>query len=125
MNNTFTKVFFLFLTLSFSRPVLSQDYIVDFTYLGSRSKFELLVLFGQPVDYDIDLYKIRYKTPGSDLLPDTASGLMVVPQVPAGTQLPMVMYEHGTTNGPNDVPSQLRGGFEVAMAYGAFGFITV
>lgn len=50
---------------------------------------------------------------------------MVLPVVPAGTQLPMVVYEHGTTSGPTDVPSQLRGGFEVAMGYAAFGFITL
>lgn len=91
---------------------------------GQPLQFELLVLFGQPVDYAVDLYRIRYKTPGSDNMPDTASGLLVIPQVPAGTLLPMVMYEHGTTNGPTDVPSQLRGGFEVAMAYAAFGFVT-
>ena len=117
--------FCLFVSLSGQAPsVKAQDYIIDFTYLGSRSKFELLVLFGQPVDYDIDLFRIRYETIGSDFLPDTASGLLVIPQVPAGTQLPMVLYGHGTTNGPTDVPSQLRGGFEVAMAYAAFGFIT-
>ena len=125
MNKTFTKTFLLVLALAFGKPLIAQDYLVDATFLGSRSKFELLVLFGQAVDYDIDLYKVRYKTPGVDNLPDTASGLMVIPQVPAGTQLPIVMYEHGTTNGPTDVPSQLRGGFEVAMAYGAFGFITL
>jgi acetyl esterase/lipase len=125
MNSTLTKVFLLILGLTFCKPVIAQDYLVEATFLGSRSKFELLVLFGQAVDYDIDLYRIRYKTPGTDQLPDTASGLMVLPQVPAGTLLPIVVYEHGTTNGPTDVPSQLRGGFEVAMAYGAFGFVTV
>src|SRR5690606_21394525 len=58
-------------------------------------------------------------------LPDTASGLLVLPKVPAGTPLPIVMFEHGTTSGPTDVPSQLRGGYEAAMAYAAFGFITL
>ncbi len=113
------------LALFSGKSLFAQDYLVQSTFLGSRSKFELLILFGQAVDYDIDLYRITYKTPGSDNLPDTASGLMVIPQVPAGTQLPIVVYGHGTTNGPTDVPSQLRGGFEVAMAYGAFGFITI
>lgn len=125
MNKPVIQFLLLFISLFCGKTVLAQDYLVESTFLGSRSKFELLVLFGQAVDYDIDLYRIRYKTPGSDLLPDTASGLLVIPQVPAGTQLPMVLYEHGTTSGPTDVPSQLRGGFEVAMAYAAFGFITV
>lgn len=121
----FLYAFCLFISLISMLPSLkAQDYLIESTFLGSRSKFELLVLFGQPVDYDIDLFRVRYETIGSDFLPDTASGLLVIPQVPAGTQLPMVLYEHGTTNGPTDVPSQLRGGFEVAMAYAAFGFVT-
>ena len=124
MNKTFTKSLLLCLALLSGKTVFAQDYIIESTFLGSKSKFELLILFGQAVDYDVDLYRIRYKTPGSDTQPDTASGLLVIPQVPAGTQLPMVVYDHGTTNGPTDVPSQLRGGFEVAMAYAAFGFIT-
>jgi hypothetical protein len=111
--------------LILSKPIVAQDYLVDYTFLGSKSKFELLLLFGQAVDYDVDLYRIHYKTPGVNTLPDTASGLMVIPQVPAGTLLPIVVYEHGTTSGPTDVPSQLRGGFEVAMGYAAFGFITL
>jgi len=123
MNKPVTKFLLLFISLFCGKTVFAQDYLIESTFLGSRSKFELLVLFGQAVDYDVDLYRIRYKTPGSDLLPDTASGLLVIPQVPAGTQLPIVLYEHGTTAGPTDVPSQLRGGFEVAMAYAAFGFI--
>ncbi len=118
-----TLLVFFSLT-AISQSVTAQDYLVERTYLGSRSQFELLILFGQPVEYGVDLYRIRYKTVGSDQLPDTASGLLVIPQVPAGTQWPMVVYEHGTTSGPTDVPSQLRGGFEVAMAYAASGFIT-
>jgi pimeloyl-ACP methyl ester carboxylesterase len=125
MNKNTTRFLLLCLALFSGKSLFAQDYLVQSTFLGSRSKFELLILFGQAVDYDIDLYRITYKTPGSDNLPDTASGLMVIPQVPAGTQLPIVVYGHGTTNGPTDVPSQLRGGFEVAMAYGAFGFITI
>jgi len=125
MNNSFTKVFFLILGLAFCKPIVAQDYLVSATFLRTYTKFELLVLFGQAVDYDIDLYRIHYKTPGSDQLPDTASGLMILPQIAAGTELPMVLYGHGTTNGPTDVPSNLRGGFEVAMAYAASGYITV
>jgi len=124
MNKSIATFLFLFISLCTGKTLQAQDYMVSYTFLGSYSQFELLVLLGQPVDYGVDLYRITYKTPGSDNLPDTASGLLVLPQVPPGTQLPMVVYDHGTTTGPTDVPSQLRGGFEVAMGYGAFGFIT-
>lgn len=115
----------LFLALWIHIPSLTaQDYLVDFTFLGTRTKFELLILFGQPVDYDIDLYKIRYKTPDVHGVLDTASGLIALPKTTPGTEFPIVVYAHGTTSGPTDVPSQLRGGFEAVMAYASKGFIT-
>ncbi len=125
MTKTCTKTLILLASLLSTRTALAQDYLVDHTFLGTRSAILLSILFQQPVDYGVDLYKIRYITPGVDQLPDTASGLMVVPQVPPGTLLPIVIYGHGTTSGPTDVPSQLKGGYEVAMAYAALGFITI
>lgn len=111
--------------LIFARSVFAQDVLVDFTYLGSRTKAELFLIFFQNVEYDIDLYKLRYQTLDVNGQLDTASGLLVLPQVPAEDSLPIVVYDHGTTSGPTDVPSQLRGGYEVAMAYGASGFATL
>ncbi len=124
MINRFHKFLILIALFISTGKVMAQEYVVDYTFLGSRTKFELLVLFGQLVDYDIDLYKIRYKTLDVHMNPDTASGLLVLPQVPADTKLPIVVYGHGTVSGPTDVPSQLRGGFEVAMAYAGKGFAT-
>ena len=111
--------------LMFCKPVIAQDVLVDFTYLGSRTKAELFLIFFQNVEYDIDLYKLRYETLDVNGQLDTASGLLVLPQVAADDSLPIVIYGHGTTSGPTDVPSQLRGGYEVAMAYGASGFATL
>lgn len=118
---------FIFTFILFSHTVLlsAQDYLVDFTYLGSRTKWELLPIFGLLVENDIDLYKVRYKTLDVNMNPDTASGLLVLPQVDDSIQLPVVVYEHGTTTGPNDVPSLLKGGYEIAMAYAGFGFATI
>ncbi|MDQ3015525.1 MAG: T9SS type A sorting domain-containing protein [Bacteroidota bacterium] len=124
MTNRLHKFLILIALFISTKNLVAQEYVVDYTFLGSRTKFELLVLFGQLVDYDIDLYKIRYKTLDINMQPDTASGLLVLPQVPSDTQLPIVVYGHGTTSGPTDVPSQLRGGFEVAMAYAGKGFAT-
>jgi hypothetical protein len=118
-------LFSLLILLSGSITSLrAQDYLVESTFLGSRTKAFLYILFGQPVDYDVNLYKIRYKTLDIHGMPDTASGLLVLPVVPASTQLPIVVYAHGTTDGPNDVPSKLHGGYEAAMAYASKGFAT-
>lgn len=121
MNRFLLPIVFLF-TVSFLH---AQDYFVSSTFLGTKTKLDLLLTFGLPVEYDVDMYKITYRTPGTDNLPDTASGLIVLPKVAAGTLLPIVVYGHGTTDGPNDVPSKLAGGYELALAYAAYGFITV
>jgi len=118
-------IFSLFTTFLATGSLQAQDYLVDYTYLGTRTKDFLFILFGVPVDYDVKLYKIRYKTPDVFGVPDTASGLLVLPVVPDSTQLPIVVYEHGTTDGPNDVPSRLHGGYEIAMGYAAKGFAAV
>lgn len=125
MRKSLRNLFLLLIVILLGKPLTAQDYLVDFTFLGSRSKFELYIFFGQPVDYAINMYKIRYVTNDIHGVPDTASGLMVLPQVANDVQLPIVVYDHGTTSGPSDVPSNLRGGYEVAMGYGAFGFATL
>lgn len=117
----------LFLTLSLfpAKSFFAQDYLVDFEFLGSKTKLELLVVFGVVVENDIDLYKITYQTPDVDGLLDTASALFTLPKVNEQTLLPLVVYGHGTTNGPDDVPSRLEGGHEIPMGYAGFGFATV
>lgn len=125
MRNLMTKVFILFAALSFASPVTAQDYLIEHTFLGTKTKIDMLILFGVNVDYDVDMYRILYETPGVDQLPDTASGILLIPQAGDDTPLPIVVYAHGTTNGPADVPSQQKGGFEVALAYAGFGFISI
>ncbi|HUR29850.1 MAG TPA: hypothetical protein VMZ69_00390, partial [Saprospiraceae bacterium] len=120
----FTFIFTFILCIS-SKPAFTQDVLIDYTYLGSRTRIELVSVLFIYVDYDIDLYKIRYQTLDVHMQPDTASGLLVVPKVPADTKLPLVLYAHGTTTGPDDVPSNLKGGYEVAMGYAGFGFATL
>ena len=56
-----TSIICLFL-FAFGKPVAAQDYMVEATYLGSRTKAELFAIFFQPVEFDVDLYKITYKT---------------------------------------------------------------
>lgn len=124
MKKAICRVLPLIAFISFARTSSGQDYFIESTYLGTKTKAELFLIFFQQVNYDVNLYKLTYETIGVDGLPDTASGLIVVPVIPAGTPLPIVMYEHGTTSGPTDVPSQLRGGYEGGMAYAAMGFLT-
>lgn len=60
--------------------------------------------------YDIDVYKIHYHTRDHHGKPTYASGVIVVPQVPVGTELPLMSYQHGTILAKSNVASQSFGG---------------
>lgn len=113
----------LFLLL-FSRPASAQDELIEWTWVGKKTFVDLFFIFGQAADYEVNMYKITYKTTDLNNNPDTASGLITIPIVPDSVLLPVVFYAHGTTSGPEDVPSRLRGGYEVALGYAASGFAT-
>jgi predicted esterase len=65
--------------------------------------------------YDVDVYKILYKTPYADGHMVTASGAFLVPKGATGG-LPLVSYQHGTCVKKLDAPSQLKG--EIIAGWG-------
>lgn len=111
-------------TLSIS---LNGQELLSVEYKGnlSLSTIQLLTnLFGIQVapKYGIDSYKITYTTLGSDMNLDTASGLMILPDV-LNKSYPIVSYAHGTTDGRSDVPSNLEGGYELGGLFASLGMI--
>ena len=58
------------------------------------------------VDYGVQLYKLRYTTTDVRGLPDTASGLLVIPDLP-GAIFPPLVFQRGTIDNRLDVPSNL------------------
>jgi hypothetical protein len=93
--------------------------------LGSRTKGELEIELGQPTRTGVSLFKILYMTSDVHGSPDTASGLLVIPEIYLHATRPIVIYQHGTTNGPPDAPSRLASGSDEALAYGSMGYITL
>ncbi|HLF65951.1 MAG TPA: T9SS type A sorting domain-containing protein [Saprospiraceae bacterium] len=104
---------------------LYSQYLVSSQSLGMRSIAELELELNQPVRTGVSLFKITYMTSDVHGLTDTASGLLVLPEISLNDALPMVIYQHGTTNGPMDVPSRLAAGSNEAFAYGAMGYVTI
>lgn len=104
---------------------LYGQYFVSSEYLGMRTEAELTASFGQPVRSSVQLFRMRYMTENVQGLPDTASGLLVVPNAPLLEKQPIVIYQHGTTNGPADVPSRLAAGTSESLAYGGMGYFTI
>lgn len=103
---------------------LSGQRLISADLATSISKEIIGFNLGSPVENDIDAYKILYTTTDLEGRLDTASGLLVIPTGVEGP-LPQVIYQHGTVNSRFDVPSELRGGWELALGISSFGFITI
>jgi len=114
----------LFLFLSFFISANTQN-IVSVDLLESRTKEDLVADFGVFIAYGADLYKVTYETPDIHGVMDTASGLFVYPVAPADDKIfPMLIYQHGTVGSKDDVPSELKGGFELALFWAGVGYAT-
>lgn len=100
--------------------------IVDVEFLESRSKADLIADFGPFMEYGADLYRVTYETPDIHGDLDTASGLFVYPVTDGSDALifPMLIYQHGTVGSRDDVPSQLQGGYQLALFWAGAGYAT-
>ena len=98
--------------------------VIDFTKKASLSS-DLIGLIVQGINFEngVDAYSLQYLTTGLDGEPDTASGLVVIPDVSMKT-LPALCFQHGTVNDRTDVPSNLKGGWQLAMVMGGLGYVT-
>ena len=100
----------------------AQNRLIKSRPMGTITKEELAKSYGPLVQYSIEMYKVWYQTKGSNGLTDTASGLVVFPIV-ENQSFPLVCYQHGTVDGPLDVPSNRAGGWELAGVAAALGYV--
>ncbi len=77
--------------------------------------------FGVPAAFDVEAYKVEYPTTNIDGTPGVASGLLCVP-INNDSRFPMMIYQHGTVNDRNDVPSNLAGGYQLGQLFCSLGF---
>lgn len=113
---------YFFILLLSALPCQSQT-LVSTELLETYDRVGLEQTLGEAMRTGISLYQVNYLTTGSDGAPDTASGLVVMPDVSFRDADPIVAYQHGTTDGPDDVPSRLTNGHIIPMAYGGQGYI--
>jgi pimeloyl-ACP methyl ester carboxylesterase len=87
--------------------------------------FVLSVILGQPVDYDVQNYAITYTTTDAFGQPDTATGLLCIPEE-RDLVFPLAVYNHGTVD-RRDAVLSVEGNQERLVAQGAAanGFITL
>ena len=114
--------------LTFAVESQSQQIVtVDFVTNISRTVGQLLlVTLGVEVDVDsgVDIYRVTYTTVGSDMALDTASGLIMTPSI-IDRDLPILVYQHGTTDGRSDVPSNLDGAYQLGAIFAGKGMIVL
>ena len=116
--------FIVLLFLAFAFTLNAQN-LVDATFLESHTREELAAEYGFFIQYGIDVYKVRYTTLDVHGQPDTASGALVVPQA-RDFALPIFIYQHGTSGGKDDTPSNLNiVDYEVPLAFGGVGFVSI
>ena len=116
------RIIYTLLLLAASVSIASGQYLISSEFRGIVTKLELEQLFGQEFRTGVEKYKITYMTTGIHGEVDTASGLIVVPNTRIEGKLAVVAYQHGTTDGPHDVPSTEGSGLQEALAYGGMGY---
>ncbi|MBK8506537.1 MAG: T9SS type A sorting domain-containing protein [Saprospiraceae bacterium] len=123
MNQQFykTTIVLPFLVLVLSARAGWGQALIEAQKLEDLSRNELTALTGFPALNGVVVYKVNYLTNGSDMLPDTASGLVVLPD--DTTVVRLVAYQHGTTNGPTDVPSNNNTEALLVKAYAGQGYL--
>jgi hypothetical protein len=111
----------------FSINSLVGQKLISTTPAGIISRDFLSFLFGANgalLENGIELYKITYTTVDVFGKPDTASGLIILPSNGKKSFFP-VIYQHGTVDDRNDVPSNVKGGWEAGAVFAGLGYFTI
>lgn len=75
--------------------------------------------------YSVTSYRLEYLTTDSDGQQVRASGLVSVPQKPAGSKSPVLSYQHGTIFRDAEAPSNNAVASEVAVVLASLGYIVL
>lgn len=102
---------------------ISAQTLVSAETVSSFPEIIIELTLGADVENGVEAVRVEYLTTDVEGRLDTASGLLLLP-IAEGV-FPQVIYQHGTVNGREDVPSNLMGGFELGLAIASAGFVTI
>jgi hypothetical protein len=116
---------FLFLALvTFGNSINAQQ-VVSSTYLQSYDLDHFINELNVPFSNNgVDMYRILYTTRDISGAQDTASGLLIIPQI-EGVSFPLVSYSHGTAGGRFDVPGYLSFEHNLPAIYSSMGVVSI
>jgi pimeloyl-ACP methyl ester carboxylesterase len=103
----------------------SAQYLVSSEQIDESTPLLISLLTGLPAQYTVRTYRVTYNTVDTQGEPTVASGAVSVPVGANCTELPMLVYCHGTVLRQLDVPSQNNFESLVGKAFGSTGFIAV
>ncbi len=106
-----------------SNAQIAAARLVSSEFLGTTTRAELMAVF--PLAQNaVDAYKITYTTLDLEGQLDTASGFVGIPIVD-GVAFPVGIYQHGTVNSPEDVPSRGNAESFIPMVFAGMGFLSI
>ncbi len=116
-------IFFLGIQFLCCTSIFAQN-LISSEFLAARSQSEIVDDYNILFIYSgVEMYKINYTTLDVKGILDTASGLVVIPDLP-NKKYPLLCYQHGTIGTKDNVPSNLKGGYELSEIWGSMGYIT-
>lgn len=118
---TINSVLILSLLIVLTPEHSSAQSLISSELIEELSQNQLTLITSIPAQNGIRVFKVTYLTGGTDNQPDTASGLVVLPD--DTTVVRMIAYQHGTTDGPEDVPSRNNNEALLAKAMAGQGYL--
>lgn len=103
--------------------------LVSATLLGTKTQAELYAQFNNLpfIQFGAKYYRIAYTTPDVHGVPDTATGLLAIPDNPARVY-PRLVYQHGTSGSKQDVPSinvVTNGEGQLGQLFAGLGYVSL
>lgn len=110
-------------TLVFGSKVQAQT-LVSSQQNVTLPSFVYSLVLGPDAKYSVETYKITYTTTDIRGVLDTASGLVTIPAT-SDISSPLVLVQHGTVPSREEVPSNLKGGYELGAFLSSTGYVAI
>ena len=110
---------------AFRGDIISYELLHHYTSAQSDSVLAAYdpALLSYPNDYEIEIYKVIYKTIDANDNEVQASGAIVIP-INSDIQFPLCLYDHGTVVMREEVPSRESEEILIGISYACGGYAT-
>ncbi|MFI5171025.1 MAG: alpha/beta hydrolase family protein [Chitinophagales bacterium] len=109
---------------SFRGEIISSTLLAHYTTAETSALLSAIDpgLLAYPIDYEIEIYKVIYKTITADDIETQASGAVIIP-VASTDSFPLISYQHGTVLLKESVPSRQNDDIYLGIIYACGGYV--